>query len=89
MTALACEPIIGLVVAGEHILIAHGRDHNDVSLISGVLPGGGEHTVSVAVGVDAEPSPTLECVLDSLSLDDLRPEPSVLIQNARGRQGVS
>lgn len=47
------DPTNGLLVADEHITIAHGRDYNDVSPISGVLLGGGEHRVSVAVDVDA------------------------------------
>jgi len=47
------DPTNGLIVADEHITIAHGRDYDDVSPISGVLLGGGEHTV--AVGVDVLP----------------------------------
>ena len=47
------DPTNGLIVTDEHIVIAHGRDYNDVSPISGVLLGGGEHTVAVAVDVDA------------------------------------
>jgi transglutaminase-like putative cysteine protease len=47
------DPTNGLVVADEHILIAHGRDYNDVCPISGVLLGGGEHTVDVGVDVVA------------------------------------
>lgn len=45
------DPTNGLVVECEHITIALGRDYNDVSPISGVLLGGGEHTVSVNVDV--------------------------------------
>lgn len=45
------DPTNGLAVTDEHITIAHGRDYNDVSPISGVLLGGGEHTVSVGVDV--------------------------------------
>ena len=45
------DPTNGLVVADEHVTIAHGRDYDDVSPISGVLIGGGEHTVAVAVDV--------------------------------------
>ncbi len=45
------DPTNGLVVGEEHITIAHGRDYDDVSPISGVLLGGGEHTVSVGVDV--------------------------------------
>jgi transglutaminase-like putative cysteine protease len=43
------DPTNGMVAADEHIEIAHGRDYDDVSPISGVLIGGGEHTVAVAV----------------------------------------
>ncbi len=45
------DPTNGLIVKEEHITIAHGRDYDDVSPISGVLLGGGEHTVSVGVDV--------------------------------------
>ncbi|MGQ0674288.1 MAG: transglutaminase family protein [Hyphomicrobium sp.] len=45
------DPTNGIAVADEHITIAHGRDYNDVCPISGVLLGGGEHTVSVGVDV--------------------------------------
>ena len=37
---------------GEHVTIAYGRDYDDVSPISGVLLGGGAHTVEVAVDVE-------------------------------------
>ena len=50
------DPTNGLVVADEHITIAWGRDYDDVSPISGVLLGGGAHTVEVGVDVvEAEP----------------------------------
>lgn len=45
------DPTNGIVAAGEHITIAYGRDYDDVSPISGVLLGGGEHTVSVGVDI--------------------------------------
>lgn len=48
------DPTNGMFVNDEHITIAHGRDYNDVSPISGVLLGGGAH--SVAVAVDIEPA---------------------------------
>ena len=32
--------------------VAYGRDYDDVSPISGVLRGGGEHSVSVGVDVN-------------------------------------
>jgi transglutaminase-like putative cysteine protease len=45
------DPTNGLRPAEEHIAIAYGRDFDDVSPISGVLVGGGEQTVAVAVDV--------------------------------------
>lgn len=40
-----CQP------ANEHITVAYGRDFGDVSPISGILTGGGEHVVKVSVDV--------------------------------------
>jgi transglutaminase-like putative cysteine protease len=48
------DPTNGIAVADEHITIAYGADYNDVAPIIGVLLGGGEHTVSVAVDVIPE-----------------------------------
>jgi transglutaminase-like putative cysteine protease len=45
------DPTNGIAVGEEHITIALGRDYNDVSPISGVLIGGGEHIVTVGVDV--------------------------------------
>jgi transglutaminase-like putative cysteine protease len=45
------DPTNGLMVQEEHVTVAFGRDYNDVSPISGVLIGGGAHTVSVSVDV--------------------------------------
>jgi len=45
------DPTNNLVNSPEHITIAYGRDFDDVSPISGVLLGGGQHTVGVAVTV--------------------------------------
>lgn len=45
------DPTNNLVNSPEHIVIAYGRDFDDVSPIGGVLLGGGKHTVSVAVDV--------------------------------------
>lgn len=47
------DPTNGLLVGDEHITIAYGRDYNDVSPISGVLLGGGAHTVAVAVDIES------------------------------------
>lgn len=46
------DPTNGSMPGPEHIAIAHGRDYDDVAPISGVLLGGGKHTVSVAVDVN-------------------------------------
>jgi transglutaminase-like putative cysteine protease len=45
------DPTNGLIVQDEHVTVAYGRDYIDVSPISGVLIGGGAHTVSVSVDV--------------------------------------
>jgi transglutaminase-like putative cysteine protease len=45
------DPTNAVMVSDEHFAIACGRDFEDVSPISGVLLGGGEHTVAVAVDV--------------------------------------
>lgn len=46
------DPTNGIVPTGEHITLAYGRDYDDISPISGVLLGGGDQTMSVAVDVD-------------------------------------
>ncbi len=45
------DPTNGVVPGGEHITLAYGRDYDDICPISGVLLGGGEQTMSVAVDV--------------------------------------
>lgn len=45
------DPTNGLVVHDEHIRVAYGRDFQDVSPLTGVLLGGGAHTVDVEVDV--------------------------------------
>ena len=49
------DPTNGLAVGDEHVLVAHGRDYADVCPISGVIVGGGDHTVSVSVDVAQVP----------------------------------
>jgi transglutaminase-like putative cysteine protease len=49
------DPTNGINPAGEHITVAYGRDYDDISPISGVLLGGGEQTMTVAVDVEAVP----------------------------------
>jgi transglutaminase-like putative cysteine protease len=45
------DPTNNVVPSDEHITVAWGRDYGDVSPINGVIVGGGEHLVSVAVDV--------------------------------------
>jgi transglutaminase-like putative cysteine protease len=45
------DPTNNLVAREEHIVLAWGRDYGDVSPIRGVILGGGEHALSVAVDV--------------------------------------
>ena len=46
------DPTNGIIPKGEHITLAYGRDYDDISPISGVLLGGGDQTMSVAVDVE-------------------------------------
>ncbi len=48
------DPTNNLSPKEEHIALAFGRDFLDVSPVSGVLLGGGDHEVEVAVDVNAE-----------------------------------
>lgn len=45
------DPTNGLIVTDEHIAFAYGRDFYDVTPLTGVLLGGGTHTVQVSVDV--------------------------------------
>ena len=45
------DPTNNLIPSDEHILLAWGRDYDDVSPIKGVILGGGEHHVKVSVDV--------------------------------------
>lgn len=47
------DPTNGVMPTDEHVTIAHGRDFEDVSPISGVLLGGGDQSMAVAVDVEA------------------------------------
>jgi transglutaminase-like putative cysteine protease len=47
------DPTNGIAVSDEHITVAFGRDYDDVSPISGLLLGGGDHDVAVGVDVVA------------------------------------
>lgn len=46
------DPTNDLLPSDEHVTVAIGRDFSDVSPLSGILTGGGEHEVSVAVDVE-------------------------------------
>jgi transglutaminase-like putative cysteine protease len=45
------DPTNNIMAGEEHITVAYGRDFADVSPVSGILVGGGQHQVSVAVDV--------------------------------------
>ena len=45
------DPTNNLMPSDGHIVVAVGRDYSDVSPLCGILTGGGEHTLSVAVDV--------------------------------------
>jgi len=45
------DPTNDLVAGEEHILVAWGRDYTDVSPIRGVVLGGGDHSLQIAVEV--------------------------------------
>jgi len=45
------DPTNNIMPSDGHITVATGRDYSDVSPLSGILTGGGEHTVEVAVDV--------------------------------------
>jgi transglutaminase-like putative cysteine protease len=47
------DPTNNVMPSLQHITLGWGRDYGDVSPISGVLVGGGAHTLAVAVDVAA------------------------------------
>ena len=49
------DPTNGLLPADEHITVAYGRDYDDVSPVSGVLLGGSDQVLSIAVDVAESP----------------------------------
>ena len=51
---LEFDPTNDLLVGEDHIRVAVGRDFSDVSPLSGILTGGGEHEVNVSVDVKPE-----------------------------------
>lgn len=46
------DPTNGVMPSLEHITVAYGRDYDDISPISGVLLGGGDQVMTVAVDVE-------------------------------------
>ena len=48
---IAVDPTNDLIPGDQHILLAWGRDYDDVSPIKGVIVGGGKHSVAVSVDV--------------------------------------
>jgi transglutaminase-like putative cysteine protease len=48
------DPTNGVIPGDKHILVAWGRDYDDVSPIKGVILGGGQHRVTVGVDVIPE-----------------------------------
>jgi transglutaminase-like putative cysteine protease len=49
------DPTNNQVPSDKHILLAWGLDYDDVSPVKGVILGGGEHAVKVAVQVERGP----------------------------------
>jgi transglutaminase-like putative cysteine protease len=49
---LEFDPTNNVMPSDEHITLAWGRDYGDVSPTTGIIVGGGAHTVSVAVSVE-------------------------------------
>jgi len=47
------DPTNDVLPGDEHVTVAVGRDFSDVSPLSGILTGGGEHRVRVSVDVEA------------------------------------
>jgi transglutaminase-like putative cysteine protease len=50
------DPTNDLVVTDQHVTVAHGRDYADVSPIRGIILGGGDHSLSVAVRLAEVPA---------------------------------
>lgn len=50
---LDVDPTNDMAAGSDHITVAWGRDYDDVSPVRGVVLGGGDHTVDVAVDVSS------------------------------------
>lgn len=49
------DPTNNVLPAGDHVTAAYGRDFSDVTPLRGVILGGGQHKLAVAVDVDMVP----------------------------------
>lgn len=58
------DPTNNLLPRMEHITVAFGRDFAEVSPVSGIIVGGGEHRVNVAVKVEPVEPPSTEAEED-------------------------
>jgi transglutaminase-like putative cysteine protease len=47
------DPTNDLVVREEHVVLGWGRDYGDISPVRGIILGGGRHTLSVGVDLEA------------------------------------
>jgi len=47
------DPTNNLIVTDEHVVLAWGRDYGDISPVRGVILGGGRHSVTVGVDLEA------------------------------------
>ena len=47
------DPTNDVVVRAEHVVLGWGRDYSDISPVRGVMLGGGDHGLEIAV--DLEP----------------------------------
>ena len=45
------DPTNNTIPRDQHVTVAWGRDYGDVSPVQGVILGGGQHTIAVAVEV--------------------------------------
>jgi transglutaminase-like putative cysteine protease len=48
---IGLDPTNGILMAGDHIIVAAGRDYQDIAPIDGIFTGSGAQAVSVAVDV--------------------------------------
>lgn len=51
------DPTNGMIPSDEHVVLTWGRDYDDVSPVKGVILGGGDHRIAVAVDVVRVESP--------------------------------